>query len=74
MLCYRTATGLPLPFSGLYLILWHSGKGLDDGGQGHLTLFGEVGGAGDGVGGAAHKPGTGVTCGEQRRSVGLIVA
>ena len=44
-----------------YLVLWHDGEGLDDGCQGHLALLGELGGAGEGVGGAAHEPGTGVT-------------
>ena len=44
-----------------YLVLWHDGEGFDDGGQRHLALFGQLGGAGEGVGGAAHEPGAGVT-------------
>ena len=43
-----------------YLILWQTGKGFNDGSQGHLALFGQIGGAGQGVGGAAYVPGTGV--------------
>lgn len=55
------ATVVLMSASGPYLILWHTGEGLDDGGQGYLALLGEVSGAGDGVGGAAHEPGTGIT-------------
>lgn len=51
----------PIAGHGPYLILWQAGEGLDDGGQGHLALLGQIGGAGDGVGGAAHEPGAGVT-------------
>lgn len=49
-----------------YLILWQTGKGFDDGCQGHLALFCQIGSAGQRVGGAAHEPGTGISCDQQK--------
>lgn len=43
-----------------HLVLWQTGKGLDDSRQGNLALFGQVSSAGKGVGGAAHKPGASI--------------
>lgn len=50
-----------------YLIIWQAGKGFNDGSQGHLALFGQIGSAGQGVGGAAHEPGTGIACSDQNK-------
>lgn len=51
-----------------YLVLWQSCQGGNDGSQRNLALFSQVGGAGEGVGGAAHEPGTGVACEHRRRT------
>ena len=53
--------------STTYLILWQSGKGFNDASQGHLALLGQIGGAGEGVGGAAHEPGTGIAWDQQKQ-------
>lgn len=46
----------------VYLVLWQSCEGCNDGSQRNLALLGQVRRAGEGVGGAAHEPGTGVPC------------
>lgn len=50
-----------------HLVLWQIGKWLYDRRQGNLALFGQVSGAGKGVGGAAHKPGASITWSEQNK-------
>lgn len=57
-----------------YLVLWQRCQGVDDGSQRNLALFRQVGGAGEGVGGAAHEPGTGVTCGHRNQTGRSAVA
>lgn len=43
-----------------YLIRLQIGKGFNNRSQGHMALFGQIGSAGQGVGGAAYEPGTGI--------------
>lgn len=50
-----------------YLVLGQIGKRFNDGSQRHLALFGQISGAGEGVGGAAHEPGTGIAWEKQKR-------